>query len=272
MGIGVIGKPAAQPSRHSEFVALTELSGTEVTTEQIERLARRYYWAGEFCRNRDVLEVACGSGQGVGYLTTLAKSVTAGDISDAVLEVGRKYYGNRVAFEVLDAQQLPFPPASFDVVILFEALYYIPDTDRFFAECHRVLRPRGQLLIATANKDLFDFTPSPHSHHYLGVVELEESLRRHGFGTEFLGDTPVGELSIRQRALRPVKAIVSKSGLMPRSMNGKKLLKRLVFGSLQRMPGEITEHTAPKIRPTPLPRGRADTTHKVIYCSATRHT
>ena len=30
-----------------DFVPLTEISGDDVSTEQVERLARRYYWAGE---------------------------------------------------------------------------------------------------------------------------------------------------------------------------------------------------------------------------------
>jgi hypothetical protein len=95
-------------------------------------------------------------------------------------------------------------------------------------------------------------------------------MRRFGFAPEFFGDTPVAEISIRQRLLRPLKAIASRWNLIPQSMNGKKLLKRLVFGSLQVMPGEITATTAQRLSPAPLPSTRADTGHKVIYCVATK--
>src|SRR5688572_14504822 len=116
-----------------DFVSVTEIAGDEDSREQVERLARRYYWAGEYCRGKDVLEVACGTGQGVGYLSTLARSVTAGDFSQPLLDIARQHYGERFDFRHFDAQEMPFSDRSFDVVLVFEALYYIPDADRFLA-------------------------------------------------------------------------------------------------------------------------------------------
>lgn len=254
----------------TDFVELTEIAGDLVTPEQVERIARRYYWAGEYCHGKDVLEVACGTGQGVGYLAQIARSVVAGDYSEAILAIARKHYGSRFEFRQFDAQEVPFPDRSFDVIIIFEALYYIPDAQRFFRECVRLLRPGGYLLIATANKDLYDFTPSPHSHRYFGLIELGEELGRLGFKTTFYGDTPIGTLSTRQRLLRPLKAFASRLGLIPKSMNAKKLLKRLVFGRLVPMPAEISGDTAIKIPPTGLPPAVPDRGHKVIFCAAMR--
>lgn len=252
-----------------DFVSLTEVSGDDVTHEQVERLALRYYWAGDFSVGKDVLEVACGTGQGVGYLASRARSVTAGDYSNELLDRARAHYGSRFKFYQFDAQDMPFPDQSFDVVILFEALYYVAQVEKFFSECRRVLRRGGTLLIATANKDLFDFNPSAHSHRYLGVAELHGELAAAGFDVSCYGDTPLGSVSARQRLLRPVKAVAARYGLIPGSMAAKKLLKRLVFGSLVPMPGEITADTAPRRPPTPLEPGIPDRAHKVIYCAAT---
>lgn len=252
----------------TDFVQLTELAGDDVAVEQVERLARRYYWAAPFCVNKDVVEVACGTGQGVGYLASKARSMAAGDFCKALLDIARRHYRDRLELKEFDAQSMPFANGAFDVVVLFEAIYYLPDTERFFAECRRVMRPGGTLLIATANKDLFDFNPSPHSFSYSGVVELELALKRHGFSAKFWGDTPIESVSARQRVLRPIKALASRLGLIPKSMAGKKLLKRLVFGGLVKMPPEVTDHTAPQVAPTPLPNGQPDTSHKVIYCAA----
>ncbi len=252
-----------------DFLALTEIAGDDVTTEQVERLARRYYWAEPYCRERDVVEVACGTGQGVGHLARHARSMAAGDYTEPLLAIARRHYGARFDFQHFDAQQMPFADRSRDVIVIFEALYYIPSLDRFFAECARVLRPGGVLLIASANKDLFDFNPSPDSYRYLGVCEFEDELARFGFATTCYGDTPVGKVSARQQLLRPVKAMAARLGLIPKSMKGKKLLKRLVFGGLVPMPAEITAATAPAVAPTPLPAGRPDTDHKVIFCVAT---
>jgi SAM-dependent methyltransferase len=100
---------------------------------------------------------------------------------------------------------MPFDDKSKDVIILFEAIYYLPNVEEFIKECIRVLRPGGCVLIATANKDLYDFNPSPHSHTYYGVVELNELISSHGFKTEFFGDTPVERVPLRQRIFRPIK-------------------------------------------------------------------
>lgn len=232
-------------------------------------MCQRYYWAAGYCRGKDVLEVACGTGPGLGYLAGIARSFRAGDLSEPILEIARKHYDKRIELSCFDAQALPSTDASLDVVLIFEALYYVPAAEKFVAECRRVLRPGGTLLIVTANKDLYDFNPSPHSFAYHGVVELDRLVSAHGFVPEFFGNTPVAEASFKQKVLRPVKKAVVASGLMPGSMAGKKLLKRLIFGNLVPMPAEIAADTVPARPPTPLPRGVPDQAHKVIFCAAT---
>lgn len=252
-----------------DFTTVTELPGDEVTSEQIERLAHRYYWAGEYCRGGDVLEVACGAGQGLGYLASVSKSLRAGDISPTLVARARSYYGSRIEISEIDAQVLPFSERSLDVVIHFEAIYYLPSAERFAEECRRVLRPGGRVLIATANKDLYDFNPSPFSYRYYGIPELGKLLIRHGFACEFFGVTPVDAVSLRQKILRPVKMLAVKLNLMPETMEGKVFLKRLVFGKLVPMPAEVDVNSAPYVLPTPLPPGRPNHRFKVIYLAAT---
>ncbi|MGE0160033.1 MAG: class I SAM-dependent methyltransferase [Gemmatimonadales bacterium] len=254
-----------------DYVTVTEVADDEVTREQIERMARRYSWAAPYCRGRRVLEVACGTAQGVGYLMSHAASFAAGDISWPLLSKAKAHYANRCPFVQFDAEFLPFAAGTFDVIIIFEAIYYLSRIDDFLAECRRVA-PRGTLLIATANKDLFDFNPSPHSHEYYGVVELDRLLRKHRFVPEFYGDTSVGKVSLRQRILRPAKATAARLRLIPRSMGAKKLLKRLVFGGLTKMPREIDPHVDAEARPLRLRHDVADSGHKVIFCAATSQT
>lgn len=254
----------------TDFLAVTELSGDMVSQEQVDRMVRRYYWAGTYCKGKDVLEVACGTGQGIGYLASLARSYTAGDYSEAILAIARRHYGKRFDIQQFDAQALPFEAASLDAVIIFEALYYIPDPERFFAECKRVLRPGGVLLVSNANRDLFDFNPSPHSFVYHGVRELADRLQHHGFKVECFGDTPLGEVSAAQRVLRPIKALAARAGLIPKSMAAKKLLKRLVFGKLVPLPAEIPAGLDVQCRPDRLALDAPALGHKVILCAATR--
>lgn len=255
----------------TDFLSVTELAGDEVSQEQVERISHRYHWAGQFCRGKDVVEAACGTGQGLGYIAGLAKSLRAGDFSEEILKIGRRHYDGRVSLQQFDAQDMPFENLSADIVILFEAIYYLPSAEKFVSECRRVLRNGGKVLIATANKDLYDFNPSPYSHRYYGVLEMKELFSSRGFEVEFFGAWPLQALSLRQRILRPVKKMAVRLNLMPKSADSKKWLKRIVFGSLVPMPAEITDRMYPYVEPSPLPATTADKIHKAIYCAATLH-
>ena len=130
-----------------DYVSVTEIAGDEVSQEQVDRLCNRYYWAGQYCKDKDVLEVACGTGQGLGYLSGIAKSLEAGDYSQDILKIARQHYGDRIILQQFDALEMPFPDNSKDVIILFEAIYYLPDAERFIQECTRILRADGRVLI-----------------------------------------------------------------------------------------------------------------------------
>lgn len=253
----------------TDFVSVTEMAGSEVSSEQVDRLCHRYYWAAPHCRNKDVVEVACGTGPGLGYLSGFSRTLEAGDCSEPLLVRARAHYGTRVPLRRFDAQRMPFGDASRDVVIIFEALYYLPAPQAFVAECRRILRPGGQVLVATANKDLPDFNPSPYSHHYHGVLELQQLFGGFGFNTRCWGYLPFERLSVKQRVLRPVKQAMVLSGLFPKTAEGKKWMKRLVFGKLVPMPAEIIPAMVPYTDPTPVMPNRADKSHKVLYCLAT---
>ena len=88
---------------NNDYVSVTEIAGDEVTQEQIDRLCNRYYWGGRYCTGKDVVEAACGSGQGLGYLAGIAKSLEAGDYSDEILAIARRHYGERIALGQFDA-------------------------------------------------------------------------------------------------------------------------------------------------------------------------
>jgi ubiquinone/menaquinone biosynthesis C-methylase UbiE len=109
--------------RGVEFGLISEFAGEPISREQLERLHDRYLWAAGYCRDADVLEVACGSGPGLGHLDRTARLLVAGDLSREALDHARRHYRGRIQLLRLDAEWLPFADASFDVVILCEAIY-----------------------------------------------------------------------------------------------------------------------------------------------------
>jgi ubiquinone/menaquinone biosynthesis C-methylase UbiE len=262
--------PVSAMSSGTNYLDVTEIVGEPITAVQLARLYHRYHWAVLQCVGRDVVEAACGTGPGLGLLAAAARSLEAGDYSPAIVDIARRHYGSRLPITRFDAQKLPFADQSKDVLLLFEAIYYVPDAALFARECARVLRPGGRVLVVTVNKDLYDFHPSAHSVKYYGVRELGALFAAHGFACEFSAIEPASAQSLRQRLLRPVKRVAVMSGLMPKSMAGKRWLKRIVFGPQSPMPAEVTEGMAPYEPPRPIAAGAPDLVHRIIYCVATR--
>ena len=254
----------------TDFLEVTETARAPISGEQLERLVNRYCWAASYCRDKDVVEVGCGAGPGLGILASAARSLEAGDFSAPILAMAKAQYGERVALRQFDAEALPFADSTKDVIILLEAIYYLPRPERFLAECARVLRPGGTVLIASANKDIWDFHASPFSRRYFGVPELRAEFSERGFDCEFFGFQAVDRTPLRQRLLRPVKRVVVKLGLMPKTMKGKTWLKRIVFGAQRPMPSELVPGLALYVPPETVRGDEPDRRHKIIYCAATR--
>jgi|APSaa5957512535_1039671.scaffolds.fasta_scaffold39088_2 ubiquinone/menaquinone biosynthesis C-methylase UbiE len=252
----------------NNYISVTEISGENVSVEQVERIQNRYCWAKKYCDNKDVLEVACGSGQGLGLINSCANTLTAGDYSPAVLKTAIDYYKNRIPLKVFDAQKMPFDDNKFDVIIIFEAIYYIPNFIHFLNECKRVLNDKGRILISMPNITLSDFNKSPHSYDYFNIDELKTTLKANNFDSEFFGYLNVEGISLKQRIFRPIKKIAIDFGLMPKTMAGKKILKRIVFGKLVEMPNEILIEDCKSCKDVDLLNGNTSN-HKVIYCVAT---
>ena len=156
-----------------DYSNVTEVPGNRITREQLARMFQRYSFAAKFCEGKDVLEVACGAGQGLGYLRSKARQLVGGDCTAKLVRSAKDYYKDRIGILQLDAQYLPFKDNAFDVVILYEAIYYLPQADRFLRECRRLLRDEGVLLICTVNKDWLEFNPSPHSTKSVSYTHLQ---------------------------------------------------------------------------------------------------
>ena len=253
----------------ADFRQVTEVAGEEVSAEQIERTISRYGWARSYCQDKDVLEVACGTGQGLGCLVDVARSLSACDISKEMLQQAKAGIGSQVEFKEAPAELLPWPSDSKDVILCYEAIYYFDDLDKFMREARRVLRKTGKLLLVVCNKDLFDFTPSLFAKQYFAGRELRGLCEKHGYTSRFFGGTKIKSVNLWQRGLRPVKALISRLGLMPGSMKSKKLLKRIVFGKLQPMPKKLSMDSMLFSPPDPIDHSQPNHDYKVIFCEAT---
>lgn len=97
-----------------------------------------------------LLDVGCATGAGVRAAAATVALAVGVDSSPAMLQHAQALAGRlpRAAFVLADAQQLPFPPASFSAVLCSTALRHFPDATCAVSEMVRVLAPSGRLVVA----------------------------------------------------------------------------------------------------------------------------
>ncbi len=99
-----------------------------------------------------VLDVACGTGVVAITAAQRGAHVTGLDLTPTLLERARwnaDTAGSSVTFVEGDAEALPFPDASFDVVLSQFGHIFAPRHEVAAAELLRVLRPGGTLALST---------------------------------------------------------------------------------------------------------------------------
>jgi ubiquinone/menaquinone biosynthesis C-methylase UbiE len=127
------------------------------SAESYDRLvawAERVFFGGgrEWVCSRtrgEVLEIALGTGRNFPFYSKEI-SLTGVELSPKMLSIARRRareLGIEADLRIGDAQNLPFPDASFDTVVATLALCTIPDDRRAVTEAARVLRPGGCLLL-----------------------------------------------------------------------------------------------------------------------------
>jgi len=91
-----------------------------------------------------LLDVATGPGYAAAAATKRGAEVVGVDFAPAMVAEARRRYPT-VDFREGDAEDLPFPEASFDAVTMNFGLLHLGRPERALTEAHRVLRPGGRL-------------------------------------------------------------------------------------------------------------------------------
>lgn len=148
-----------------------------------------YHVLAPYCTDALVLEAGCGEGYGAALLADRAAHVVAFDYDEAATRHVAREYPQTTAVRG-NLASLPLADASVDVVANLQVLEHLWDQYGFLAECRRVLRPGGRLLVTTPNR--LTFTPdsdtplNPYHTRELSPSELDEMLREAGFAVERL--------------------------------------------------------------------------------------
>jgi len=106
-------------------------------------------------KGHKVLDIAGGTGDLAAKFSRIVGpegTVVLADINDSMLKVGRDRLIDRgivdnVQFSQADAQHLPFPDNTFDIITIAFGLRNVTDKDMALRSMLRVLKPGGKLLI-----------------------------------------------------------------------------------------------------------------------------
>ena len=136
-------------------------------------------------RGHDVIiQAGAGEGYGADLIADVARRVIGLDYDESSVAHIRARYP-RVEMLHGNLAALPLPDASVDVVVNFQVIEHLWDQGQFVAECLRVLRPGGVLLMSTPNRITFtpgsDVPLNPFHTRELNAAELTELLVDGGF-------------------------------------------------------------------------------------------
>jgi ubiquinone/menaquinone biosynthesis C-methylase UbiE len=105
-----------------------------------------------------VLDVAAGNGNATLAAARRWCDVTSTDYVGSLLESGRvraEAEGHSIRFQEADAENLPFPDASFDAVMSTFGVMFTPNQEKAASELARVCKPSGKIGLANWTPESF---------------------------------------------------------------------------------------------------------------------
>lgn len=152
--------------------------------------AARYEFALPFVEGKKVLDIACGTGYGIGLLGKTARSVIGIDVDTDAALAARRECGPDDSVLLADAMNLPFTDGTLDIITSFETLEHLHRRAEFLAELRRVLKKDGMLILSTPNASytlpkngkpanpfhIYEYTPGELVDELSSVFSVEQFL------------------------------------------------------------------------------------------------
>lgn len=147
--------------------------GAQIAYEHLHR----YLFAAHWAKEKQVLDVAAGTGYGASILSKFARGVSAVDLDFSAVRFARASFGSTtLQFYQADAIHLPFQTSSMNLVVAFEVLEHVSDQKGLVGEIARVVRPDGLGLISTPDKATYTDARNYSNPHHVRELYREQFL------------------------------------------------------------------------------------------------
>jgi len=160
---GELENPHGHPDKPTKVRSMfAAIAGAYDLNNRVHSLGMDVLWRRAAVRAADVkpgdavLDVACGTGDltHTFAVRSPASHVVGCDFTPRMLALARRKQRRlpqsaspRVRYDIADAQRLPYPDRSFDVVSMAFGIRNVADPASALRACARVLRPGGRLVI-----------------------------------------------------------------------------------------------------------------------------
>lgn len=127
-----------------------------------------------------MLDAGCGTGYGAHLLSQKCAHVVGVDYSATAIAYARENFQRpNLEFAAMDCCNLTMSGGQFDVAISFEIFEHLESPQQYLAECLRVLRPGGRLLLSTPNRAAWEIhmrSIGQRYEYHVNMVNLDELL------------------------------------------------------------------------------------------------
>lgn len=149
--------------------------GTQIYGEHVAR----YEAVKDVVKQKEVLDIASGSGYGTEIIAKVAKRVTGVDVSEEAIEYAKQNFSSKNTNYVRgDGENIPCKDDEFEAVVSFETIEHIHNYEKFLKEVKRVLTKDGLLVISTPNEE--EYIEDNHFHvHEFKHKELLDLLKKY---------------------------------------------------------------------------------------------